>query len=132
QQHRLVPVRPGDEHGLVAEKLHPHRLLRLLWKRRGTVCAGARVARTGLPDRPVRDDAVVAVAPFDAERVAPDLLQALDVRPFAHAVGYRAEARGSRGRASGARLGRMIDSSAVVAVTLRPCPSPSLPTPTDT
>src|SRR5262249_58160240 len=70
EQHCLVPVGPGDEHGLVAEELHPHRLLRLLWERRVAVCASARVAGTRAPDRAVRDDAVVAVAPLDAERVA--------------------------------------------------------------
>src|SRR4030095_5398564 len=118
EEQGLVPVRPGDEDGLLTEQLDPHRLLRVGWD--GRVARGglARLARADVSDRAVRDDAVVSVAPLDAQRVPSHLLEALDMRPLAHAPwvddGFLTLKRGS----SGARLGRMIDTRTRVAVTL--------------
>ena len=79
EQQRLVTVRPADEEAPVAEDLEVHGALGLGRERRLRGRGSADVAWTGAAQVPVRQDALVPVGPLDAQRVAPDLLQPLDV-----------------------------------------------------
>ncbi len=88
QEERLVVVRPAEEDALLADRVDAHQALGV--GREGVVRRepAAGVARAGAAEAPVGEDAVVPVAPQDAERVAADLAQLLDVgglgRPRGH------------------------------------------------
>src|SRR5581483_2015956 len=89
QEHGLVTVAPADEEALLAELLEPGRLRGGGRERRVGRRPGAGGAGAGEADRPVRQDALVPVAPFDAERVAPDFLQPIDAGGLGRAGCHR-------------------------------------------
>lgn len=90
QEERLVAVGPAHEDTLLAEGLDPHRALGLRGERRvrserPAALTGARPSKTA-----IRENAVVAVGPLDAEGVAADLLQARDAGRFRCKGGHAA------------------------------------------
>jgi len=84
-----VAVRPAQEHASLAEDLDVREALRLGRERGVLGSASALLARAGAAERAEGKDAVVPVAPDDAERVPADLGQLLDVGRFAGHGGRR-------------------------------------------
>src|SRR5262245_13486684 len=89
EQHRLVAVGPAQEDALLAQQLDADRLLGGGRRGRSPVAVGAGITGACTADRAVGQDAVVPVAPLDAERVAPDLLQTRDPRVRGHLLPAR-------------------------------------------
>src|SRR5262249_38554839 len=94
EQHRLVAVGPAQEDALLAPQLDAARLLGGGSGGRRPVAVGAGITGACTADRAVGQDAVVPVAPLDAECVAPHLLQTRDPR----ARGHRLPGRGGTQR----------------------------------
>jgi hypothetical protein len=74
-----VAVGPADEDAASAQYVDQRRLRG--FGRRLRRRALALLARAGATDVPVREDAVVTVAPLDAERVATHLRELVDSNP---------------------------------------------------
>jgi hypothetical protein len=74
-----VAVGPLEEDALLPEQLHLGEALGGSVERRLGIARGARVAGAGGTERAERQDAVVPIAPLDAEGIAADGLQPLDV-----------------------------------------------------
>src|SRR5581483_11567048 len=111
QEDRLVPVGPLEEDAPVAERLDAHETLRL-GRDGGVAPRDARLARAGAAERRVGEDAVVAVGPLDAERVAPDLGEPLDVGRLRRAARHgNVTNEGAPPRQPARRLGRSIRAS---------------------
>ena len=75
-----MPVGPAEEHAPIAEELGMRQTLRVRFRRLVRGPGRARLAGARAPERPERKDAVVVVAPHDAERVPAHLGELLDVR----------------------------------------------------
>jgi len=78
-----VAIGPAEEHAALTEHLDVREALRLRRERRVVAPARAHIARAGAAQRAEGEDAVVPVAPDDAERVPSDLGQLFDLGRFA-------------------------------------------------